>query len=193
MSRLKEKADCLIFAVIGAVCPNKAQDIFIQAVKLLSPEERGNVEFWIVGNTGSDIYGNQIKESASKDALIKMTGQLTRSEMHRLYAKIDVVVCPSLEDSLPIVVTEGMMYGKACIVSEGTGAADYISDGENGFICKKNETTSLCEKMRWIIKNKERLHIIGEKARETYEKFFTMESFGERLESAIQDTMENVN
>ena len=118
-------------------------------------------------------------------------GKLNRSEMYETYGKIDVVVCPSLEDSLPIVVTEGMMYGKTCIVSDKTGSARYIRNRENGLICKAGDPGDLCRQMRWVIHNREKLVAIGKKARRIYEQNFDIEIFGRRLENALQDTTNN--
>ncbi len=188
---LKEKTDTLVFAIIGTVCTRKAQDIFVKAIEVLDIEDKKNVEFWIIGSIGTDEYSNEIKEIVSKDDAIKMIGPLTRSEIYEAYGRIDVVVCPSLEDPLPIVATEGMMYKKACIVSDKTGTVTYIRDGENGFICKAGDPSDLAEKMRTIIQNRNRLPEIGREARKVYDTYFSMESFGERLDTALQETINN--
>lgn len=91
---------------------------------------------------------------------------------------------------MSIVVTEGMMYGKACIASDKTGIAQYMEDGENGLICKAEEPADLCEKMRWIMQNQEKLSVMGSRARQTYETYFTMKAFGQRLEGVLQETMD---
>lgn len=180
----------LIFALIGTIQPLKAQDIFIQAVKLLKNSDKKNVQFWIIGHLGTDSYSRSIKDSASQDSAIQILGKLTRDEIHNRYKDIDVVVCPSLEDSLPIVMTEGMMYKKVCITSDASGTAAYIKNGLNGFICKKGDALDLSKKMHWVINNKEKLQEIGEQARKTYEKYFTLEKFGNRLESALFETID---
>lgn len=188
---LSKKTDCLVFAIIGTVCPRKAQNIFLDAIKLLKREEKKDTQFWIIGYMGMDEYCNQVKEQIFKEPAVKMKGLLTRREINKAFEKIDVVVCPSLDDPLPIVVTEGMMYGKTCIVSDGTGAADYIKDEESGFICKKGNSTDLYEKMRWIIRNREKLHTIGNKARQIYEDYFTLEVFGEKLENVLEEAIKS--
>ena len=188
---LKGKTEELIFAIVGNVCPRKAQDVFVKAARLLNAVEKGKVQFWIIGFAGTDEYSNQIREMAAEDETLKIKGLFTRQKMEEAYKSVNVLVCPSLEDPLPIVATESMMWGKPCIVSDGTGTEQYIEDGKNGFICRTGDTEDLCEKMRWIIHNQEKLPEIGRKAREIYEAHFSMESFGERLETALQDTMEH--
>lgn len=179
----------LVFAVIGTVHAGKAQDIFVKAVGHLQAEEKERLRFLIIGPIGTDEYDSTVRELASKESAVEITGRLTRRELGMVYKKIDIVVCPSLEDSLPIVATEGMMYGKVCIVSDAAGTADYIEDGKNGLICKAGDSEDLCRKMRWAIQNRKKLQAMGNEARKVYERHFSMGSFGERLEKALQETI----
>lgn len=187
----KEK-NTYVFAVIGAVIYKKAQDIFIKAASLIheNPQMKTDVEYWIIGDAPEDGYSSQVFALSEENSRIKIKGKMTRAEMKRAYQEIDAVVCPSREDSLPIVMTEGMMYGKVCIASDATGTADYIRDGENGLICGAGSVESLAERMRWVIEHPDRRSAIGENARRTYEEYFAMDKFGGRLEAAIRETQE---
>lgn len=184
-----QNKEIIVFAIIGGIDPRKAQDIFIYAVNLLEDEVKENIRFWIIGDIGTNNYSNDIRELVSREPAIQIIGELTRDEIHRAFKDIDIVVCPSREDPLPIVMTEGMMYGKVCITSDANGTIDYIEDGKNGFICKSGDPGDLAKKMRWIINNKDKLPFIGAQARKTYEEYFTLERFGEQLESVLQETI----
>ena len=43
--------------------------------------------------------------------------------------------------------------------------------------------------MQWVVDHQDKLGEIGDKARETYEKYFSMKTFGDNLERAITETM----
>lgn len=180
-----EKKKNIILAVIGTVTSIKGQDIFLEAVHKIEDRQKACVEFWLIGKAKENSYCNHVKQEIEKEPFVKLLGEMSRKEIQSAYAQIDVLVCPSREDSLPIVVTEAMMYGKVCIVSDSTGMADYISHGVNGLICKTGDAEDLAEKMNWVFQNKDKLQQIGASARRVYEKYFTMECFGERLEAAI--------
>ena len=104
-----------------------------------------------------------------------------------MYQKVDVIVCPSMEDPLPVVMTEGMMFYKPCIASDATGTAEFIADGENGFVVRAGDPIDLAEKMEWFINNKKNICTMGQAARRVYEENFRMENFGARLENAIKE------
>lgn len=181
-----------VFAIIGGLVPRKAQDVFIKAIDLIHREMQTtmNIEYWIIGGISEIGYGAQIQEMSKINAQIKIKGKLTRDEIAKAYQEIDVVVCPSYEDPLPIVMTEGMMYGKVCIASDVTGTAVFIKDGVNGLICKAGDAENLAFKMQWVIEHPDKLDDIRGNARKTYEENFTMEKFGQRLEEAIHETIE---
>lgn len=182
----RSKDSKIIYAIIGCICELKAQDIFIKAIEKMQYDN--SVEFWIIGNIGTDEYCNNIRKAAEQNPSIKIMGMLTREEIYQVFPKIDVVVCPSREDCLPIVMTEAMMYGKICIASNGTGTADFITEGENGFVVPVEDVQALSKKMQWILENKTQLEHIGKNARKTYEQYFSMEVFGDNLEKALLET-----
>lgn len=183
----------IIFAIVGAVVIRKAQDVFIDAIEKLNQSELEKTEFYIIGAYGNDEFGEKILQRVSKFNNIHMLGNLRRLEMERAYPKIDVVVCPSREDPLPIVMTEAMMYRKPCIASDSTGTADYIKDGINGFVCKTEDSEDLCEKMRYFIHHQEKIEIMGKEARKVYEEYFTMDKFADRLCNQMQKTIDMFN
>lgn len=182
--------DRIVFAVIGAVTSRKAQDLFLEAVKNIDGQLKNKALFWIIGLMGQDSYCDRIRDMVSHETSAVHLGEMTREEIQKAFDQIDVLVCPSWEDPLPIVVTEALMYGKACIVSDSIGMADYIVEGQNGFIFPKGNGSALSEKMEWIMGNRDQLCQIGQKARKTYEKHFTLERFGERLEQTLQNVLE---
>lgn len=178
----------ITFAVIGSIIKLKAQDTYIEAIKLFSKEEIDNSKFYIIGGYGKDDYSQNIIQQAEDNDII-VTGNLTRIEMDNIYKDIDVVVCPSREETMSIVLTEAMMYGKPCIGSDNTGMADYIQDGINGFVCKTEDVYDLYEKMRYFIHNPKDISRMGNEGRNTYEKYFTMDKFADTLCENIEETI----
>ena len=119
---------------------------------------------------------------------VKLLGSLNRREMRKAFSEIDVIVSTSRADTMSIVLTEGMMYGKICISSNSTGMARYIKDGENGFVFESENVEAAYKKMKWVFLHREELDNVRKMARLTYEKFFSMEAFGDRLEKELNET-----
>lgn len=175
----------MVFAIIGAVCEIKAQDIFVEAVCRLGHISR--TEFWIIGRLSDDQYSSRIRQMVRNAPSIKLKGELTREEVYNAFPQIDVVVCASREDSLPTVMAEGMMFGKVCITTDKTGTAGYIRNGINGFVIPADDAEALKKRMEWIMNNRECLEEIGKNSRKTYEKYFTMDVFADNLDRILRE------
>lgn len=174
---MKEK---LTFAVIGFVCKRKAQNFFVQAVRENWHLWKDKARFVIVGDIAKD-QRNEIE----KGGIIQVTGAIDHDKMLEIYSAIDVVVCPSLYDPMPVVLAEGMMNRKICIASDMTGTAEFIEPYRNGLICKAGDVGSLSECIQWVIDHRDKMAEIGEQAYETYKNHFSMKSFEQNVMSIV--------
>lgn len=181
----------IVFAQIGAITEIKAQDIFVEAIRRLPDDERSRAHFLIIGRPGKAGFVNRVYEAAEGIPQIEFTGNYEREKIKEVFQKIDVVVCPSREDTMPIVITEAMMHGKACVCSTNVGMAQYITDGREGFVCEALDAQDLSDKLSYFIRHPEVTTLMGRHGRELYEKYFTMEKFGERLLQTLEETNEH--
>lgn len=172
----------LNFAVIGAVYPVKQQLFFLQTISQMGKMETEQMNIFVIGKSFHKEYFEKVCGMAKQLERVSMVGELNRQEMDLAYRSIDVVVVPSVYETMSIVATEAMMRGKICIVSDSTGIAEYITSGENGFVFRNENAEDLAEKMSWCIEHRDRLPCIGRRARSVYEEHFSMERFGDRLE-----------
>lgn len=184
---VQEKRKKVVFAIIGNICGRrKGQDVFLEAAS--SIKNREQAEFWIIGHCFDDTFGRKIQMMVSNISSVKMLGVLSREEIYNIFPQIDVVVCASREETMSITINEGMMFSKACITTENTGVAEYIQDGVNGFVIPTENISALRDRMDWLIFHREEIGRIGEAARRTYEQYFTIDVFGDRLEKALKET-----
>ena len=177
-------------AIIGTVYPTKGQDIFLNAIGKLSESERKQLNIWIIGSVQDDTYGLAIKHRAMELGNITITGQLNRRETESLENSMDVIVSSSREDCLPIVIAEGLMLGKVCIVSSNTGFTDYITNYINGIIFKSECVDELANCIRWILEHRGALDSIRNNGRRLYDEVFSMHTFTKHLQETL---IENVN
>lgn len=178
---VNDREQKIVFAIVGCISYRKAQDIFVQAVECLLPEERQKAEFWVIGTCLDNEIMNIVKLKEMQFSEIKVMPPMTRSKWEDVSNNVDVLVCPSRNDPMPVVVTEFIRDKKTCIVSDMTGSARYMQDEINGLICKADDAESLAEKMRWAIKNHSKLSEIGEAARKIYDEKFTMDIFEQNI------------
>lgn len=178
----KEK---IVMAVIGAIYEIKGQNILLDAIELLDDAVKNRCEFWIIGKALDNDYAKDVVHRATNMNSVKLCGELNHEELLDLYKKIDVVISSSIEDMLPIVVIEGMMFGKKCIIPDDIGLSEYVSDGREVLKYQKGNPTDLCETIVKLVNNYDRLGTINKCAREFYQRKFSMDAFSERLSKAL--------
>lgn len=179
-----------VFAVIGGIVPIKAQDVFLEAITHLTQEELDKSEFWLIGICQPENqYSNSILKQVEMIPEVRWLGELNRRDIEKIYKDIDIVVVPSRQETMSIVMTEAFMYGKIGIASNVIGISKYIKDKENGLIFESENVKDLAEKMSWVLENQDKLNSMSVKARKTFERFFTLKVFGERLETIINTKM----
>lgn len=179
----------LTFALVGMIHPIKQQLLYLEAIKMLDEVYQKENEFLMIGEAGeNEEYVNEVKRKIGtfRYKCVKCIGGIERKDMERKYSEIDVLVIASAQETMSLVATEAMMYGKTCIICDVAGMAEFVRHGENGLICRTGDAESLAEQLTYCIRNKGMLNTIGTKARKTYYEYFTMSAFGDRLEKEIR-------
>lgn len=168
------------FAVIGMVQVRKGQDLFISAIRQLPTAVREKAEFLIVGDDTSTFAEAQRQLCATLSE-VQFTGEMDRQSLLQCYADIDVLVCPSREDPMPVVITEAMMFKHPCIISDHVGTTKYLSDASDGIIYPVDDVSALAAAMQRFIESPQLAVTMGKRARQVYEKVFGMAAFQRRL------------
>ena len=171
-----------VFAVVASVHQRKGQHIFVKAIENNWKEWKDKAEFWIIG----DMTDKQ-REDLEGLNFVKLFKHMDREHLKEIYRDIDVIVCPSLRDPMPVVLVEGMVQKKVCIVSDATGTAQFIEPYVNGLLCHAGDVESLAEMIQWVLDNPEKIGSVGEKGHEIYLNHFAMERFRQNVLRVMED------
>ena len=100
-------------------------------------------------------------------------GRVDPAEVERAMRTFDCLILPSRYESYSIVLLEAMSKGCIVCVSDGVGAAEIISDGENGFLFRSGDKRALLEAFKRItsLSHEERLRISRNATRTVEENF----------------------
>lgn len=172
--RVWPQNDCSVVSVIGRICKRKNQSQIIEAYKMLPADVQKRIQVTFIYASFDPAYMHQLQEQVAGNRNIVFLGAVPRQKMVQVYAKSDLVVCCSLEDPLPVVVTEAMMCKCPLITSSETGQFALIKNGVNGFVYNVQSTEELSQKIMEVLScpNKQ---ILGDNERRTYLKYFTSE------------------
>lgn len=178
--------EIITFITVANFAELKGADVLLDALNRIPQEFRSRCRLLFVGKINDTEYGRLIRKRMDETADCRYLGELSREKLYEVYSETDIVIVPSRRDSLPLVATEAMMLKKPCIISDAVGTAAYIKHQYNGLIFKNEDREELAGAICWCLEHKAELSFIAENARETYERYFTIEKFRGRIKGVLE-------
>jgi glycosyltransferase involved in cell wall biosynthesis len=132
---------------VGAYSLRKGIGDLFDAVRPLV--ERRRCELWLVGSPTPD---GRVVVQRNADIIVDK-GRHPRSSLAWYYSQGSVLVLPSLEEGLALVLIQAMACGIPVIASTNTGAEDLIDDGVEGFIVPIRDAEAIRMRIEWMMDN----------------------------------------
>lgn len=177
-----EKTSKFVFLLMGAICERKNQIFAVDAFLSLPQEIQREMELRIVGSPliSEENYFEQFKKNIKDRMNIIYISSVSRKDIPELYKSIDALICCSIDDPLPVVITEAAMFSKKIILSSETGQYDLFDDERSAY---KYDTYSKEMLMNCMIKAfSERNSVsLGNEARKIYKRYFSIGAFRNSL------------
>jgi glycosyltransferase involved in cell wall biosynthesis len=101
---------------------------------------------------------------------VEFTGHLTHREVVTRIAESHVFMLPSVRESLGTVYFEAMSQRVPVVGTAGEGIADFVADGEDGFLVQPNYSEPLVRILRALHGTPELSRRIGEAGRDRFER-----------------------
>jgi D-inositol-3-phosphate glycosyltransferase len=149
---------------VGRIEPLKGLDTLIQAMSDLELQEAQRVHLAIIGGDPSasprEMSGEMARlqklcDDLSVGQTVVFLGKRDQDKLPYYYSAAELVVMPSHYESCGMVALEAMACGTPVIASEVGGLAYLVKDGETGFTIPDQEPDMLCEKISWLLNDRE--------------------------------------
>ena len=156
-TRTYSRNDTINFGFVGSVQEHKGVHLIIDAFLKTRAD---NLRLGIFGGY-NDNYGKKLASRAKKDERITFNGAFNAKDIEDIYARIDVLVIPSLcYESYSLVKHEAIMRNIPVIVSDIGALGDGIDTGVNGYKFSIGEENTLFDIITNILNNPEQLNAI---------------------------------
>lgn len=162
---------------VGQVLPLKGVHTAVEACRLLYQRDgMRNFELTIVGGTSVPAYAAQLTAAiaeAGMEAIIRMTGPLSREQLPNIYQAHDLLIFPSIWDEpFSITLLEAMSSGLAIVGTNTGGSAEILRDGENALIFPKGDAPACAHRIRELLNDRELFERIRAQGRATIVQHF---------------------
>jgi glycosyltransferase involved in cell wall biosynthesis len=158
---------------VGRVELAKGVGYLLQAWKQL---ELAGAELLLVGEVKPEMK-SLLKSCTSN---VRLLGVLPPQELAQGYRESSVFVFPSANEGLGMVLLEAMASGLPVISTDRTGAADFVSEGKQGFVVPARNVDALAERILWCYQHPNETMAMGRAARTKVEQHFTLSHYEER-------------
>jgi Glycosyltransferase len=119
--------DAPVLAYVGSGFSRKG---VATALKAIQPHQ--HVWLLIAGRDKHQKKFQKLAESIGVAARVKFLGPV--ADVREVYGSADALVLPTLYDPFPNVCVEALACGLPLLTSHGCGAAEWITEGQNGWV-----------------------------------------------------------
>jgi D-inositol-3-phosphate glycosyltransferase len=184
---------------VGRIEPLKGVDTLIQAMSCLQWKEERPVHLAIIGGdpaaspramSGEMARLQKLCDDLSVGQTVVFLGKRDQDKLPYYYSAAELVVMPSHYESFGMVALEAMACGTPVVASEVGGLAYLVRDGETGFTIPDQEPDMLCEKISWLLNDRDLHASMSERAVE-YAQDYAWEKISAQIVDVYQDLLES--
>lgn len=182
---------------VGRIEPLKGVDTLIQAMSCLQWKEDRPVHLAIIGGDPAASPREMSSEMARLQKLcddlsvgqtVVFLGKRDQDKLPYYYSAAELVVMPSHYESFGMVALEAMACGTPVIASEVGGLAYLVRDGETGITIPDQEPDTLCEKISWLLNDRDLHDTMSQRAVE-YAQDYAWEKISAQIVGVYQDLL----
>ena len=180
--------DLVLAGVVGRLEPRKGQEILLRAAAKLA-DRLPELRFAVVGAPESG-YDRALKKMAMELGLndrVVFTGH--RKDAASLYAALDILIVPSLEESFGLVAAEGMLAGLPVAASDSGALPEFISDGETGLLFAPGDPQDLARSLERLARDSRLRLKLGQAAREWVVANLSMGKILDQLDNLYEECL----
>lgn len=127
---------------------------------------------------GGDVQTYQVKaQKLGIDHFVHFEGWSDQKKVACLMAQTDVLVLPSYDEGLPLVILEALANGVAVVCSPVGEIPSVLTDGQNACFVKAGDITGLASGLQKVLQNLDFMQTLERNGRALYEQKFSLARF----------------
>ena len=180
----------VVVGVVSRVHPGKGLRNLILALESLIARKL-DVMGLIVGDGMERPALQEYVQSRGLERSIRLTGYV--ENQNPMLAAMDIVALPTLKDSLPFSILDGMALAKPVVATSVGDLPLAIENGRNGYLVAPGEVQPLVDALEKLILNEELRREFGLQGRADVAKRFSTTAMAQNLEDLYREVLKNGN
>lgn len=181
-----------IITILGTVGYRKGHDILIDSIRYIPEDVFSQMELRVVGAIVDQSVGDRLAEICKEKSNVIYYGAVSNGEAIQIISESSLLVVPSRDDPMPVVITEAMILRKPVLMSTSVGTSSLVEDGTNAFIIKQNSPEGLAEEILRVFKEGLNLAEVGKRGYDVYRAYLSDESFEKKILAIFENSKEKI-
>lgn len=173
--------------IVGRLSREKRHDLFLEMAAGLASTEP-DLFFLIVGHGALEPDLRRLAERLKIANRVLFLGH--RSDMHRIYSALNLLVLCSDTEGMPNVVLEAFAYSRAVVATRVGGVPELVTDRGNGLVVPPGQLTPLVAAARAIVRSADLAARLGQSGRRTVEDHFDFRRRTAAVEALYQSILD---
>ncbi|AKJ39837.1 glycosyltransferase [Methanosarcina barkeri] len=179
LDSLKERygtKDKFVVLFVGRLVEVKGCEYLIQAFTNLS-NKIPNIQLLIVGDGPLETSLKEMVKNLNLQDFIRFEGSVEHQIIVEYYSICDVIVVPSIVDSLgfqeglPVVLLEALTLGKPIISSRTKGVMEVIQENYNGILVDQKDSKQISSEILKLFENPRMIEKLSKNALESSKEY----------------------
>ena len=170
----------IIITYLGRITKEKGLHILIAALELLI--QKTDVTLQIIGGSYDDSYMKKIIELITKLDLRNIHFYGVLKDFSALLLRTDIVVVPSLMESMGYSIFDAWCYKKAVIASDIDGIPEVITNERDVLLFIHNNSADLAQKLEYLIQKPDIRIRLGENGFRKLKEKYSAVNFVKNME-----------
>lgn len=124
----------------------------------------------------------QVNPDIKEDGIVFYDSKTKRDDVLKLFKEASLFVLPSICEPFGLVLLEAMAYKLPCVGTSIDAIPEIIEDEKTGFLVPANDSTTLADKIVFLLKNPELAKKMGEAGFRRMKEKFTWSNVSEKIE-----------
>lgn len=165
---------------LGNLSERKGVSDLLQALSLSEQAAQGKVDVVFAGGGDVDAYTAKARQ-LKIDGFTRFVGWADQKQAAQWMASSDVLVLPSYDEGLPLVILEALAYGVAVICTPVGEIPFNLKDGHEALFVPPGDTRALAAALDRVLGQPEFRHALERHGHALYQRGFSLSHFSDSI------------
>lgn len=178
--------DRMLIGAVGRLVHEKGGEVFLRAAKTVLAANPG-VAFVFVGNGPRRRAWENLAVNLGIREHVYFTG--TRADMPNVYASLDMLVLPSLDEAMPMCLLEGLAAGLPVIATRVGEVPKLIVSGVTGQLIEAGDSNALSDAILRFTGNMDEARSMGRNGQALVARSFSSDAMAKKYLGVYENAL----